>query len=427
MHPEHRLTRREFLLAGGGLAVHGLTMRPAHASAPTPPALDHYFEELLRDQHVPGLALAIVGPRGVAWSGGYGFADLASGTEMSPVRTVLNVGSVSKTITATAVLQLCEQGRLSLTDDVDAILPFSVRNPFLPETPITTWQLLVHRSSIKDGPEYGRSYGCGPSAHVLGEWLRTYLCPGGERYDADANYHTWAPGQRVVPPEPRSYSNVGFGVLGYLVECVTGTSFPCYCHDHIFVPLGMRDTCWRLVDAPAARHAVPYSFVDEHFQLPEGWSPSDMLPGPGAPTTWPPPMGSQFPHCAYEFVTYPDGGLRTTAEDLGRFLAAFVNGGELGGSRILQEATVRQMLTDQGLEESHGRGLGWASRPKDPDGVLWGHGGADPGIRAAMYFDPQLRIGIAAFNNSSRPAVHEALDHVLDYCLEHRWPPEAWG
>lgn len=331
MQPDPRLDRRRFLQVSSGLAMHVLTMAPASASASAAPPLDRYFEELLREQHVPGVALAIVGPGGTAWSEGYGFADLESGTEMSPVRTVLNVGSVSKTITATAVLQLCEQGKLSLTEDVDTILPFSLRNPFHPETPITIWQLLVHRSSIKDGPAYGRSYGCGPSGHLLGEWLRTYLCPGGERFEADANFHAWVPGQGVVPSKPRSYSNVGFGVLGYLVELVSGTPFPRYCDDRIFAPLGMRDTHWRLADAPAARHAVPYSLVNANFTaLPEGWSPSDMLPAPGAPTTWPPPLGSQFPHCAYEFATYPDGGLRTTAQDLGRFLAAYVNGGHLG-------------------------------------------------------------------------------------------------
>ena len=428
MHPDHQLNRRRFLKVSSGLAVYSLTISPARAFASATPPIDHYFEELLRDRHVPGIALAIAGRNGTAWSRGYGFADLKSGTQMSPVRTILNIGSVSKTITATAVLQLCEQGKLSLTEDVNTILPFSLRNPFHPEIPITTWQLLVHRSSIKDGPQYGRSYGCGPSGHVLGEWLRAYLCPGGERFETGANFHSWAPGQNSVPSEPRSYSNVGFGVLGYLVELVSGIPFPRYCADRIFSPLGMRDTNWRLADVPAARHAVPYSFVDADFtKLPDGWSPSDMLPGPGAPTTWPPPSGSQFPHCAYEFATYPDGGLRTTAQDLGRFLAAYVNGGQLGQGRILHEATVKKILTAQGLEGSPGQGLGWSTRSEGAGRLLWGHGGSDPGIHAAMYFDPELHIGIAILANTSQDVIKGALDQVYNDCVDHRWPPEIWG
>ncbi len=407
--------------------MYSFTAGPARAFASSAPPIDHYFEELLREQHVPGVVLAIVGPKGTAWSKGYGFADLKSGTPMNPIRTILNIGSVSKTITATGVLQLCEHGKLSLTEDVNKILPFSLRNPFHPETPITTWQLLVHRSSIMDGPQYGRSYGCGPSRHVLGEWLRSYLCSGGERFDKDANFQIWAPGQRIIPSERRSYSNVGFGVLGYLVELLSGKPFPRYCADHIFAPLGMRDTQWRVADVPGERHAVPYSFVDADFtKLPEGWTPSDMLPGPGAPTTWPPPPGSQFPHCAYEFATYPDGGLRTTAEDLAKFLAAYVNGGHLGQGRILSEETVREILTDQGLEGSSGQGLGWEMRSEGAGRALWGHGGSDPGIRAAMYFDPQRRMGIVVLANTSQDVIKGALDHVYKYCLDDRWPPEVW-
>ena len=158
MHPDHQLNRRRFLKVSSGLAVYSLTISPARAFASATPPIDHYFEELLRDRHVPGIALAIAGQnRNSLGPGGTDSPTVKSGTQMSPVRTILNIGSVSKTIAATAVLQLCEQGKLSLTEDVNTILPFSLRNPFHPEIPITTWQLLVHRSSIKDGPQYGRS------------------------------------------------------------------------------------------------------------------------------------------------------------------------------------------------------------------------------------------------------------------------------
>lgn len=427
MYSDHRLDRRMFLELTGGFALQSLVMPAAWAVSTADPPIDNYFEDLLREQHVPGIAVAIIGQHGTAWSRGYGYADLALRTEMSPEKTIINIGSVSKTITATAVLQLCEQGKLSLTEDVNTWLPFPLRNPFHPETPITIWQLLVHRSSIKDGMAYGRSYGCGPTRHDLGEWLRSYLCPGGERYNPDDNFHTWAPGQSRIPPRPRSYSNIGFGVLGYLVEHVSGRPFPDYCTERIFASLGMRDTHWRLTNVPAARHAVPYSFVDSSFtKLPEGWSASDMLPAAGVSTAWPPPTGSQFAHCAYEFATYPDGGLRTTAIDLARFLTAYVNGGHIGRERILREETVKSILTEQGLDGSPGQGLAWNARSIGAGRVLWGHGGSDPGVHAAMYFDPSTRIGIVILANTSQGVIKGALDQTYTYCAEYRWPSEAW-
>jgi CubicO group peptidase (beta-lactamase class C family) len=102
-----------------------------------------------------------------------------------------------------------------------------------------------------------------------------------------------------------------------------------------------------------------------------------------------------------------------------------VNGGQLGQTRILRETTVKEILTDQGLAGFSG-GLAWEARPEGPGRVLWGHGGSDPGIRAAMYFDPQQRIGIAILSNTSQNVISGALDHVYEYCLDHHWPPEAW-
>jgi CubicO group peptidase (beta-lactamase class C family) len=424
MNASERRTRRLLLKAAPAGLLYAMGMGNARALTSSPEEVDHYLERLCREQHVPGLSVCIVGPRGIAWSKGYGFADLGSRTRMSPSHTVQNVGSVSKTVTATAVMQLCERGVLSLTQDVNEILPFSLRNPFHPTAPITIQQLLVHRSSIQDGPAYSRSYACGPSKLILGDWLRSYLSPTGRLFDAKTNFHPWQPGQSVVPSEPRSYSNIGFGVLGYLVELASKTEFSNYCRREIFVPAGMRDTTWRLLDVPPGRHAVAYQFVDASFALPEGWSPADMLPANEAVVrNWPPAQGSQYPHCAYEFATYPDGGLRTTAEDLGKFLQTFVNRGASTHGRILSEGTVARILSDQQLPGETFQGLGWVSRAMKSGQILWGHGGSDPGVVTAMYFDPIQRIGFVVLSNGSQDAVKGVVDYLYQYHLDRQWPP----
>lgn len=424
MNASQRRTRRLLLKAAPAGILYAMGIGRARALSSPPEDVDRYLERLCREQHIPGLSVCIVGQRGIAWSKGYGFASLEPSTRMSPSQTVLNIGSVSKTVTATALMQLCQRGVLSLTQDVNEILPFSLRNPFHPTVPITIQHLLVHRSSIQDGPAYSRSYACGPSKLVLGDWLRSYLSPGGSLFDAKSNFHPWEPGQSIVPSEPRSYSNIAFGVLGYLVELASKTEFSSYCRQEIFAPAGMRDTTWRLRDVPPRRHAVPYSFVDASFTLPEGWSPADMLPANEAVVrNWPPARGSQYPHCAYEFATYPDGGLRSTAEDLGRFLQAYINGGASTHGRILNEGTVVQMLSDQHLRGDGIQGLGWVGRTAKTGQILWGHGGSDPGVVTAMYFDPIQKIGLVVLSNGSQDAAKGVVDYLYQYHLDHQWPP----
>jgi len=191
------------------------------------------------------MACAIVGPGRVRWSKGLGLADVE---HQRPMRadTLINIASVSKTVTATAVMQLWEQNRFDLQDDVGRYLPFPLRNPHFPAVPITFEQLLTHRSSIKDNwSTYDRTYVCGDSPLALGEWLTAYFTPGGAYWD-NANWHQWPPGTRNPPAEPRCYSNVGFGVLGYLVELLSQRRFSEFCKERIFRPQGMRHTGWFL-------------------------------------------------------------------------------------------------------------------------------------------------------------------------------------
>src|SRR5206468_3783671 len=116
------------------------------------------LDQVLAEARGPGMACAIVGPGQVRWSRGFGLADLERQQPMV-ADTLINVGSVSKTVTATALMQLWEQNRFGLQDDVARYLPFALRNPRFPEIPITFEQLLTHRSSIKDNwPTYDRTW-----------------------------------------------------------------------------------------------------------------------------------------------------------------------------------------------------------------------------------------------------------------------------
>ena len=360
--------------------------------------MDKLVTNILETEHVAGLAAGLVTRDRAVWSKGYGWADIEQRIPMS-TDTIMNVASVSKTITATAVMQLCERGDIGLDADINEYLPFEVWNPRYPKARITVRNLLTHRSSIKDGPAYGDSYVCGDPTINLWQWIRRYLVPGGEYYDPQENFYAWEPGHDgELAPESGSYTNVGFGLLGYLVEAVSGMSFEGYCRRHIFDPLGMACTGWSLASIDQTRHAIPYTYVppldsgesDEHdFNL-------ARFPLAERPIE----RESYFAHCLYSFPNFPDGGLRTTINDLGKFLRATIGQGALAGARILQQATVRDMLSPV----LPGRGLCWSTRESDDGSVMWFHAGMDPGVVALMALWPSEEIGVVTFANSHAPA-----------------------
>ena len=151
--------------------------------------LERFIDEKVAESRMPGLACAVVIRDEVAWSYGSGWADIENRVPMQS-GTLMNVASVSKTVTATALLRLWKETNFGLDADVESFLGFEVRNPHHPEAPITVRQLLTHRSSIKDGPAYDAGYVCGPPEVSLEQWLRDYLLPGGVSYSAGENFHT---------------------------------------------------------------------------------------------------------------------------------------------------------------------------------------------------------------------------------------------
>jgi CubicO group peptidase (beta-lactamase class C family) len=361
------------------------------------PGLDEFIADMFEADRVPGISAAVVVGERLIWSGSYGFADVHREIAMSP-DTLQNIGSISKTVTATAVMQLWEEGRFDLDDDVGDFLPYRVRNPRFPDTPITFRQLLAHRSSINDGPAYGESYACGDPAVQLGVWIEQYLTPGGEYYHPNDNFHSWKPGTVNPPPRPRAYSNVGFGVLGSLVEHIVDQPFTDFCDQRIFAPLGMNETGWMLSDIDVEKHAIPHSFLPDDFEPTDAPPFEESLPAEHA-TQEMLKEGSYFPHCLYSFYNYPDGLARTSVREMSLFLRAYMLGGTFNNAKILAPGTIQLMLSNQHF----GRGLCWSERELRTGDWIWGHGGGDPGISTYMGFRQRDQVGVLMFFNYSGP------------------------
>ena len=368
------------LYSGAATNANSVEYRPTATTAAPVPTCKTNLTTQLQVLDVPGLSAAIVKDGRLVCTVVAGMANIEQDRPVTS-DTLFLVASVSKTITATALMKLYEQGKFRLDDDINKYLPFKVSIPASPTSTITFRHLLTHTSSIKDNNDYFDCPGsCGygstfgdiitrgaDSPISLADFTKGYLSPGGTYYDRRDNFHSGAPGT------VDDYSNMGIVLAGYLAQVISGTPFDQYCKDYIFKPLGMEKTSWRLAEIDQSMLAMPYDKSSSGY----------------------------VPYGHYGQPNYPDGMLRTSVNELSHFLIAYMQGGRYNGRQILRSTTVREMLKNQtSLDLS--QGLAWSSRSLSgltSPRVIWGHDGADFGARARMWFDPAKKVGVILMTN----------------------------
>jgi len=325
-----------------------------------------------------GVAAAIVKGKSLAWSKGFGTANTELKTSVTP-DTVFVIASITKTITGTAVMLLVEQGKLNLDADINTYLPFSVRSPVFPDKPISLRQLLSHTAGLSDDafnsfgePSSQFFFPDGVPKLSLADFCKGLLSVDGANYSA-ASFTGKAPGTAC------QYCNLGLSLAGYIVERTAGQSLNDFCKAHIFNRLGMKRTSFRVQDFQPKEMAMPY---DETLK----------------------PIGH------YVESDYPDGNLRSTVNDLSRFLRAFMNGGSLNGARFLEASSVEEMKKIQypSIEGAQGQALAWDYSPAGSYGGLLGHYGAYYGTLTAMRYSPATNTGMIVFMNQ----YHEDLSEI---------------
>jgi CubicO group peptidase (beta-lactamase class C family) len=360
------------------------------------PELEAFIAKEAAARHIPGVAACIISEGEIVWSHAFGFADIARKVPMN-FDALQNIGSISKTVTTTALMQLKEAGRVDLDADVNTYLPFPIRNPNHPDLAITLRKLLTHVSSIRDGISYAPLYACGDPKISLGDWLRDYFTPGAKFYAAKENFHPWKPG------ETWDYCNLAFGVLAYVVERVAKEDFAAYCRRNILAPLKMDETNWYLRDVDMKRHLTPYTWVENEKPRGPDWGglPQGVIREAGPTFDQKLENGYQA-NCAYHHPNFPDGFLRSSLNGLSRYLRAYLAGGAFEGGRILKPATIDEMLTVQ-LASAKGRqqGLTWYADEKVGDQLSWGHGGSDPGINNDVRIIPSLKLASIVMTNTN--------------------------
>lgn len=329
--------------------------------------IDENITSIMKDLRIPSISAVIIKNNSVVWFKGYGFYDKFF-RKKPAIDTCYLAGSVSKAITATALMQLCEKGLFDLDDDVNKYLPFNLRNPNYPDEPITFRMLLSHQSSL--GIESNiKTLIRGNIAYFL-KCLDKLLIPG-ERWFEPSLWTKNHPGQSF------NYSNIGFGLLGYLVEIISGESFNKYCEDNIFIPLNMFNSSFKLKDLKRRNIAVPY------------WEGKLFL--------------RRLP--IYSVPISSAGGLITSAEDLSHFLIAHMNQGIYQGVRILNESSIELMHTLYSYTNISGLvdfyyGLGWMIF-NESGTEYQGHHGDTYGSHCRMKYRLSDKTGVIFFHNFS--------------------------
>ena len=352
--------------------VVGFALASLPATATGSAAPDTALEALVRSAPSPGVAAASIDPDGRARFHVYGSADIAAARPVS-IDTVFHAASVSKVVAGAALVRAHEAGLIGLDDPVDQFVDFPLRNPRHPDRPITFRQLYTHTSSISDGAYGPTLYGAGDPKQPLGEFLRSYLAPGGKLHALDRCFLPDAPGARW------SYSNVGIALAAHAAERVTG-HFAEYCRQSLFRPARMRSASWRIADVPPISLATPYA----------------------ARTT---PERPATPLSQVGYPDWPAGMLRASVRDLAAFVAVFLREGRAwDGARVLSRSWFDAMtrptaypglstsLTGQSLFWRHGA---MGQRP------IMSHTGADPGATTGVFLDLDRRRGAVVLMNVS--------------------------
>lgn len=345
------------------------------------------FKKFLLDEmdveRIPALGVLIFDDDEILHESYLGKSQIDQNVSLEPDHLFL-LASVSKVITAAALLQLYDQGLFNLDDPVNNYLPFAVNVPGYNQE-ITFRMLLTHTSGIADGDAMDSQYYYGEDSPIaLAYFVENYLVPGGEFYYAFDNYYDFQPGTE------HEYSNVGNALIAVLVEEISNQEFNNYCKQHIFNPLNMLNTYWRLDEiAMDGKFIVqPYTYQSGDFQLNQH----------------------------YTFTDYPNGGLRSTPRDLYTFFSAFLNGGMVNSYQLLSSSTIQEMLNPQIVSIDNEVGLHLFRM--DGANNLWGHDGGEQGVATIVGFNQDTKVGVIVLANEEDAYLDQILTEGYQFGLK---------
>ena len=312
-----------------------------------------------------GMAVAVVKGGEIVYHNQFGVKNLET-QEPIAEDDLFRIASISKSFSATSIMQLKEQGLVSLDTDVSELAGFPIRNPKYPETVITLEMLLFHTSSLNDSEGYFTLDVINPATNP--KWQNCY--------------NDYAPG------EGYEYCNLNFNLVGTFIEKLSGERFDQYVVNHVLKPLGIYGGyCVDSLDR--SKFVSLYNYIDgKYVEEPDAYEPrSERI-------------------AAYKFgydtpVFSPTGGMKISACDLARYMMMHMGWGTApDGTKIIEEEDSRSMQTERSAPEHYGLALEHCF-DRIPGVELVGHTGSAYGLRSAMFWAVDRSFGLVCISSGS--------------------------
>lgn len=310
-------------------------------------------QKTLAENGIPSMSIALVRGDSIVWAAAFGYANVQTKTLATP-ETYYSTGSSFKSATATAIMQLVDQGKIRLDDPINRHLgDHRVMDRIQSEKPVTFTHILSHWSGLRAGAETKPIWG-----RTLPKTLEAMT---------SSLYSIRAPEARY------EYNNFAYGMAGLLVEKISGVEYEKYIVENILRPIGVT-TPHPVYPSPemVETMALPYNAGGSH--------------------------GTPRPEVQVHFDVYPAGDIYLTASDMARFLGAHINGGVFNGKRILSAESIKAMHEPR-FGSNYGFGF-TVTKDSATGNTLINHGGAIPGQRAFMIGDVDAKVGLYYMTNS---------------------------
>ncbi|WP_433944643.1 serine hydrolase domain-containing protein [Paenibacillus sp. SN-8-1] len=331
---------------------------PASVSASAPDKgqletfLDEFMNSKMQEYHVPGAVVSVVRDGKAVLMKGYGYANLEQKVPADPYKTIFRVGSISKSVTSTAVMQLYEEGKIDLRKDIKQYIP-DLNLSYIDHRPISVHDLLTHTAGFCE------------SIYAVGR-------DKDRQVSLEDAIKTGLPSLCRKPGEQVAYSNQGLSLAGYLVQKLSGKPFEDVIRERIFKPLQMNHSSFHFEESEP-NLARSYSYDSGTYKA--------------AP---------------YSYIHHlPAGALNSTAEDMTHYMIAHLQQGQYEGSRILSDKTAELMHQTQFTINKNMPGMAYGFYERYQNGLrLIEHDGGIDEFESYMYLLPSEHTGIFISTNS---------------------------
>ncbi len=336
------------------------------------------LREIMKKLDVVGLSVAVVKKGEIIYTNSFGLKNIETKAPLSDT-DIFRIASISKSFSATSIMQLREAGKLSLDDDFSDLVGFKIRNPKFPDKVITLRMIMSHTSSINDSQGYFTLDAINPSKNP--DWAKCY-----SDYAPGAGYR---------------YCNLNYNMVGTVIEKLSGERFDNYVKNHILNPLGLYGG-YNVDSLDANRFAT----LHEYDATTKTFKPSPAAYNPRREEIANYVRGYTTP------IFSPTGGMKISATDLAKYMSMHMNMGKYKGKRIMSKKSAKLMQTKVAEEEGYALAL---TNLNDliPGKMMVGHTGSAYGLYSAMFFHPKEKFGIVVITNGCNPTYTKGINDVL--------------